>query len=1080
MSGFNQIGKRVTRVDGQEKVEGTAIYGNDIQITDMLYGVCRYADIPAGKICKIDITEAKKIPGVVRIACFNDIPGDPTAGVIIRDYLPIVNDEVCFMGDVVAIVAAETYEIACQAVDAIVVEYEPYLPITDVHEALKEDARLIHPDKESNVVAKHHTERGDIDAGLAKADQVIERVYQIGFQEHAYIEPESITAYIDPTNSDVILTGSIQNPHRVRGFVASYLGLNQSKVDVRRAVLGGSFGGKDDTIDHLSCRAGLMALLTKRAVKFTYTREQSIVESSKRHPYHMTYKVGFNRDGKIEGMKINIIADSGAYAACTPFVTWRSVVQAAGPYDIENVRVDVQGVYTNNTYSGAMRGFGSPQIVYANESLMDEIAEICGISSLEVRSINAIKQDGHSITNQQFSNHTVSVDEVLEKAATKSNYLEKIETFKALNASDDPNKYGIGLAISYRGCSMGAEGVDTSSGLVSVNSDGSINISTGVCENGQGLQTTMVMIVAEVFGVELNQISFTEPPTSMISDGGPTVASRATVTGGNAIKQGAETVKTRIFDVISEELSVTSMEQTEWLQGEIRNKSKPELSVTFAYAVNKAKWAGVNLAAYGWFDQPDISWDEEKGSGSPYFTWVYACQVVELKVNISTGKIDLINITAAHDVGQVINQVGFEGQVTGGIAQGFGLGVLEDYNIENGELKSENFDSYLLPTIKDIPNIDIIAIENYDAGGPFGAKSIGEPATELAAAAINNAVSFALNKRFRQLPLTLEQVILGYNLKKPVRQSELLATSEQKKHTQRITGIKLINPESLDHALSIMESGEIKPIAGGTDVLVQARLHTEEKTLVNIAKLEGLCEIVETESDVIIGSGVNFNALVKHPAVQRYFKLLATTAHTIGSNQIRNRATVGGNIVNAAPCADSLPPLIAYNAVVELRSANSVRKMPITDFITGTYRTALEKGELLTRIFIPKHLCRAKLNKTYIEKYSQLGRRNALNITRLSLTCLISFDELGKIDFCHLVDGALFSKPQRLIEVENALLGHPLNAERLDRAEKILLDMIDSAIGGRWSAKYKQPVYLNMFKDLMDEVATQANEEASL
>ncbi|WP_025823214.1 molybdopterin cofactor-binding domain-containing protein [Shewanella marina] len=1069
---FSLLGKDIPRVDGQAKVTGKAIYGNDITLPGMLYGVCRYADLPAGKVLKIDTEKAMQVEGVVRIATFADIPGKPTVGVIIQDYLPIINDEVCFTGDVLAVVAATSYEAACLAADKIEVEYQAFEPVTDIHQALKPETRLIHPDKASNIVAKHHTQKGNVERGFNDSEHIIERVFNVGFQEHGYIEPESITAYIDASTGDLIITGSIQNPHRVRGMVANYLGMPQSNIDVRRAVMGGSFGGKDDTIDHLSCRAALMATLTNKPVKFTYTREQSMVESSKRHPYHMTYKVGFDQHGKIHAMKVDILADSGAYAACTPFVTWRSVVQAAGPYDIEHVRVDVKGVYTNNIFTGAMRGFGSPQIVYANESLMDEIAEYCGISPIEVRKINAIKQDGISITGQKFSNHTVSAVEVLDKAIDGAEYQAKAAHYKQLNQGTGPIKYGIGMALSYRGCSMGAEGVDTSSALVSINGDGSINISTGVCENGQGLQTTMSLIAAEVFGVPLAMVKFTEPPTSMISDGGPTVASRATVTGGNAVKHGADILKQRIFEVVSGILHVTDINDTLWQAGLIINKNQPDLNITFSEAVNKTKWAGVNLAAYGFFEQPDISWDEEKGCGSPYFTWVYACQVVELSVDTGTGKIELLGVTAAHDVGQVISKVGFEGQVAGGIAQGFGFGILEDFNIEHGEVKSENLDSYLLPTIKDIPAMNIIAVENPDVGGPFGAKSIGEPATELAAAAINNALSFAIGQRMRQLPLTLEQVVLGYNLKKPARQSELMLHSADKKHTLRLTDLSLINPTDLEHALTLLKDAKYQAISGGTDVLVQGRIRNKPQTLVNISGLAGLCDINETADTIEIGSGVNFNRIVEHPAVAEYLPLLANACHTIGSNQIRNRATFGGNIVNAAPCADSVPPAIIYDAEVELMLATEgafkQRRLPLSEFIKGGYSTDLQAGELLTKIIIPKP------NRfDLVAKYNQLGRRKALNITRLSLTCLIGVDAQGVVDYCRFVDGALFSKPQRLPAVESVFIGHQITAERVKQAENVLLDMIDSAIGGRWSAAYKQPVFINMFRNVMDEVSAE-------
>ena len=1061
------LGHRVPRVDGVGKVTGSAVYGNDIKLPGMLYGVCRYADIAAGKILSIDTSEAEKIEGVVRIATHKDITGNPVVGVIVKDYLPIVKDEIVFHGDVVALIAATTYEAACLASDKIKVSYTPYEPITDVEEAIKPGARRIHAHAESNRINHHHTVKGDIDAGFAASTHIIEREYEVGFQEHAYIEPETITAYIDPTERNLVITGSVQNPHRVRGFVSGFLGIAQSKIAVKRAVMGGSFGGKDDIIDHLSCRAGLMAKLTGLPVKFTYTREQSIRESCKRHPYKMKYKVGLNDSGRIQAIKIDILADGGGYAASTPFVTWRSVCQAAGPYNIANVRVDVVGIYTNNSYTSAMRGFGSPQIVYANESLMDEIARHFNMSPVEIRQINMLKQDDLSITGQAFTKHVVSTGEVLNKAITEAKFNEKREQCKKLNAQGGTIKYGIGLALSYRGCSMGAEGVDTGTALIQVNHDASISVSTSVCENGQGLQTTMSLIAAECFGVTLKNVIFSEPSTSVIADGGPTVASRATLMGGRAVVDAAEKIKARIVGVIGDSIQVKSLAETSWRNGKIFNKANPKLHISFVEAVDKTKWAAVNLADYGWFASPDIHWDEEHGNGSPYFTWVYGCNIAEVAIDTSTGKITMQRVTAVHDVGKVINPVGYEGQVCGGIAQGYGYGILEDFNIEHGKVKSENFDSYLLPTIKDIPPINVYAVENHDPEGPFGAKSIGEPATELVGAAINNAVNFALGTAFNKLPLTLEQVFLGYNLKKPVRQSELLMASAEKKQVLRLNNISIRNPASLDEALAMLAEGNVTALAGGTDVMVQARMKTKAQSLINVANLPGISHIEERDGSIVIGGGVNFNKLTENRLVQERYPLLAEACHTVGSNQIRNRATIGGNIVNAAPCADSVPPLIAYEAEVVLQSVRGKRRMPVADFITNGYETKLESGELLVEVILPAPPANV------LQNYDQLGRRNALNITRLSLTSLLAFDDMGKVNLCRLVDGALLSKPQRLTAVENALLGKPLNDESVAEALKVLDKLIEEAIGGRWSAVYKQPVYLNIFRDQMNKVRAQ-------
>lgn len=1058
----------IRRVDGLAKVRGTAIYGNDMTLPGMLYGVCRYADIAAGKVDHIDLSQALGVEGVVKIATWQDIPGEPMVGIIVKDYLPIIKDEVVFHGDVIAVVAAETYEAACLAAEKIQVRYTPFEPITDVEQALAEGARRVHPEKSDNICTHHHTIKGDIEAGFAASAHILEREYEVGFQEHAYIEPEVILTWLDPTERNLVISGSIQNPHRVRSFVARFMGCPQGHINIKRAVMGGSFGGKDDVIDHLACRSALLTTLTGRPVKFCYTREHSILESCKRHPFKMKYKVGLDNVGHILAMKIDILADSGGYAASTPFVTWRSSVQAAGPYRIPNVHIDVTGVYTNNSYTSAMRGFGSPQVVFANESLMDEIAAHFAMSPVEIRQLNALKQGDTSITGQVFDQHTVSTHEVLNKAIASSEFESKRKHYADLNNKGGVYRYGIGLALSYRGCSIGAEGVDTSTALVQVNEDGSINIATSVSENGQGLQTTLSLITAEAFGVPLSDIMFNEPSTSVIGDGGSTAATRGTLVGGGAILDAASKIKQRILNVVGQHIGTTVLEDTVWQDGTISHKNHPAQRMDFKAAVNKTKWASVSLTEYGWFVPPPIHWDEEKGTGSPYFTWVYGCQVAEVRVNVSTGKTELLHVTAAHDVGHVINPVGFRGQVTGGIAQGFGYALLEDFNIECGKVKSENFDTYLLPTIKDIPPITVIGVENPDSAGPLGAKGIGEPATELAAAAINNAMSFALQTRFNKIPLTLEQVILGYNLKKPARQSELMVETDNKKQVLRLTDVSVTRPTSLQDALTLLANENVSAIAGGTDVIVQGRLQTQPMNLVDISHLPELSQITEHDGALVIGAAVTFRRIVEHPSVLERYPLLAKACKTVGSNQIRNRATIGGNMVNAAPCGDSLPPAIIYDAEIELQSLSGRRRMPLSEFLLSGYKTQRRPDELLTCVILPPPQV-----PTAQAFYHQLGRRNALNITRQSLTCLIACDAEGVINYCRLVDGALFSKPQRLPDVERCLKGHMLTDETIASACKVLEKLIDAAIGKRWSAAYKQPVFINMFRDMMAE-ATQS------
>jgi CO/xanthine dehydrogenase FAD-binding subunit len=388
---------------------------------------------------------------------------------------------------------------------------------------------------------------------------------------------------------------------------------------------------------------------------------------------------------------------------------------------------------------------------------------------------------------------------------------------------------------------------------------------------------------------------------------------------------------------------------------------------------------------------------------------VYGCQLADVAVDMRTGKITVNNVVATHDVGKVINPVGFSGQVYGGVLQGMiGYGMLEDFNTEHGVVKSENFDTYLLPTIKDMPHIDIIAVENYDKAGPMGAKVIGEPVLELGAAALNNAVSFAIDRPNRTLPLTLEQVRLGYNLKKPERQSEQMLESGDKKQVHRLNTLSLSVPQTLKQALTLMAGKGAMPIAGGTDVLVQARMLSGEVPLVNIAGLAELKEIFDVEGGVSIGSGVCFTDLVKHPLIQQRYPLLVTAC----KNRRLPAAAQSGDYRRQhrqrRPVRGSMPPLIIYDAEVELRSARGTRRMPVSEFVIGGYRTLLEPDELVVRFILPAP------QQPLINRYLQLGRRNALNITRQSLTGQFMVDK-GVVRLCRLVDGALMAKPQRLL-----------------------------------------------------------------
>jgi len=341
----------------------------------------------------------------------------------------------------------------------------------------------------------------------------------------------------------------------------------------------------------------------------------------------------------------------------------------------------------------------------------------------------------------------------------------KYDLYRDNRSKPGDKKKGIGMAISFRGCSLGAEAVDAAGAIVSIQKDGSILITSGLAENGQGLKTVLSQIAVEELGVDMKRVIYLELDTSISPDSGSTVASRGTILGGNAVKEAVIKLKNRLLEMTARKYKMK--EKNIIIKDDhLIDKNTEKILLSFEKAVELAYQEGVCLSALGWYHAPDISWNEETGQGRPYFTYVYGCQIAEVEVDIGTGKVDLLKMTAAHDVGRAINPAGLKGQIYGGVMMGMGYGLMEELEVDKGYIKNANFDEYLIPTIKDMPEINPIIVENPDPNGPFGAKSIGEPTLELGAAAIANAVAQATGKRIRHLPLNLERVLLGYSLSK--------------------------------------------------------------------------------------------------------------------------------------------------------------------------------------------------------------------------------------------------------------------------------------------------------------------------
>ncbi len=775
MSTQNQhkiIGKSECRVDAWGKVTGRAKFAEDYNVGHQLWGKVLRAKHPHANILRIDTSEAEKLEGVEAVLTAKDIPGNKVFGIVVQNQAILAQDKVRYLGDGVALVAAKTTEIAEVAISLIEVEYELLPVVSDPEEALKLDSSKVHG--EDNTFVHHKVRKGDVDKGFAEANFILEKKFKTQFVEHSYIEPEAVLA--EPAEQGgVRVTGSVQNLFSTRRSTAAALNLPLNKVQIIQATLGGSFGGKDEAMTSMCIRAALLCLKTGKPVKMVNTREESMLESYKRHPYALYYKWGVTNDGSITAMEIRIIADGGAYASMSPFVTWRSVVQATGPYYCENVKTDIYAVYTNNNYTGAMRGFGSPQVNFAIESMIDELAESVGKDPLEIRLKNGFERDAITATGQKLD-HNVSLKEVLKKSTDAINFLEKWKEYR--NAPKSPKQLGIGLACSYRGVSLGAEGTDAAGTIISVQTDGSVIVSSGITDMGQGAQTQMSQIAAEVLGISMDRILFLNTNTSRVPDSGPTVASRGTIMGGSAAKKAAEIVQATLLTTASEMtgLDVQSLELKDNYLIDIESGQR---LASFNELAAECFKKGRPTYGFGWHKSPKTSWDDDHGKGEAYFTWVYGANIAEVEVDAETGKVDVLNFVSCHDVGKAINQGAVLGQIYGGVAMGLGYGLLEEFEIENGIPKQLNFDEYSLPTSMDVPKIKAIVVENEDALGPFGAKSIGEPANELAAPAIINAIYNATGKRIYELPANLERVLLGHKLVRPKERGSVLKEKDE-------------------------------------------------------------------------------------------------------------------------------------------------------------------------------------------------------------------------------------------------------------------------------------------------------------
>ena len=758
-AGLRVVGQGATRLDAEAKVTGQARYADDLAFPGMLYVKVIRADRPHAHIASLDLSQVKAHPQVVCVVTPQDVPGENVVPVIHRDMPLLADGMVRYLGEPLALIGAETPEAAEEAAAQAEITYEDLPAVFDPLEAVQEGApQVAVPEaaEAGNVFDHMVIRKGDVEKGFSEADVIVEGEYRVGYQEHAYLEPQGVIAV--PEEGGMTVYGTLQCPYYVQNAVACVLGLPLSKVRVVQTATGGGFGGKEDVPSHLAAMAAVVAWKSGRPAKLVYDRIEDIISTSKRHPGVIRYRTGAKRDGTLVAVEVEFYYNAGAYQTLSSAVLWRGLVHAPGPYRIPNVKVDAYSVATNTVPCGAFRGFGSPQVIFAHESQMDELARRLGMDPLELSERNALRVGDETATGQLLS-ESVGLVQAIERSRELSNWEKLRGEVEEFNRRQPFRRRGVGISTVMYGVGMGAKAplLDKAGAYLKLEADGSVTVAVGNTEMGQGAITVLAQIAAETLGVELAQVQLAPVDTSRVPDSGPTVASRTTTVAGAAVLDGAKRLRARIEEAAREFFNADSVEIAE---SKVWPKDRPQ-EVKPLSEVARWMWAhNWDLGATGWAQGAPVDWDPKTGQGNAYFVYAYACHIAEVEVDLLTGETQVRRFWAVHDSGKIVNPDLARGQVAGGIAQGIGYALMEELRSEGGRILAPSFTGYHIPTAMDVPSQYVIEfVEAPYSGGPYGAKGLGEVPLMAAHAAVANAVSHATGGRLREYPAIPERVL---------------------------------------------------------------------------------------------------------------------------------------------------------------------------------------------------------------------------------------------------------------------------------------------------------------------------------
>jgi CO/xanthine dehydrogenase Mo-binding subunit len=745
---FRVVGQSPAHHDFVNKVRGTLLYAADWNLPGMIHGKVVRSDVAPAKIVRIDTSAAERLEGVVAVLTAADVPHNAIVehasgglGELTVEQPVLAGDRVRYVGEPVAVVAATDPETAAEAADLVEVEYEPLPGVYRPEDAMADGAPLVHD--EGNVLVNWHLERGDVEAAFAEADVVVDHTYRSQHVEHAYLETEAGVGWIE--NDVVTLRISTQViEHAVE--IAAILGLPQSQVRVIASYMGGGFGGKEDmTVEPY---IALLVWRTRRPVRMIWSRQESILASTKRHPFTMHYRTAATKDGRILAVDADIIGDAGAYPCLSARVLFAGAALSPGPYKVPVVRIRSRAVFTNNVPTSAFRGFGAMQVTLGYESQMDALAAELGLSREQVRDRNYIEK-GDLLAGGEPITTAVAVRETRQTA---------LEMLGEPSQPSGPNMVvGQGFACGMQPYGRSIWFRDQAAAWVTLQADGTLLIRSGVTDLGAGQAASLCQIASEILGVALADISVYIGDTALTPPAGGTYATRQLYMSGNAILRAARKLRDQLTPVAAKELGVPE-DALLWVDGMVRTEggatgmSLPEL-------VRAANEARVDTTVLNTWRARSGGFDPQKGRGHTYPDYTFGTHAAEVEVDLETGDIRLLKYTACHDVGRAINPIRVQGQIIGGAAQGIGYALTEDCVTDAGHPLSSLFADYLIPTAMDLPDIRVAVVESGEGRGPLNARGIGEPPIGPPAATIASAVEAAIGIRPTQLPITAERVL---------------------------------------------------------------------------------------------------------------------------------------------------------------------------------------------------------------------------------------------------------------------------------------------------------------------------------